>query len=232
MTGPECTCDEGRHGVTRQFGNEPHYAGCPRWGTPLGGCGWDSPGADPLADLNDWIQRTWADGLCTPAELREQEPLRVESERADRVDAEWEQERYLNGDDVEPVRPSWDEYGLGLARAVAARADCTRRRVGAVIIDAEHRVVATGYNGAPAGQPGCLTDGACPRGRLTYDQQPGMIGYDLQRGRCDALHAEMNAVIYAGRDRAAGGTLYCTDEPCHMCSLVIAAAGIDRVVVA
>lgn len=205
MTEPVCTCDEGRHGVTRQFGHEPHYAGCPRWGTPKG-----------------FTVRPF-----TPAELRALEGLddgvlHVESERVDQDDAL----------DVDVVRPSWDDWGLALARAVALRADCTRRRVGAVILDAEHRVVASGYNGAPAGQPGCLSDGACPRGRLSYDQQPGGIGYDLQRGRCDALHAEMNAVIYAGRDRAKGGTLYCTDEPCHMCTLVIAAAGIDRVVVA
>lgn len=32
---PVCTCGEGREQVTRFWGNEPHYAGCPRWGTPL-----------------------------------------------------------------------------------------------------------------------------------------------------------------------------------------------------
>ena len=52
------------------------------------------------------------------------------------------------------MRPNWDEYFLGIAAAVAQRADCERRQVGAVVIGPDHRIVGTGYNGAPAGQPG------------------------------------------------------------------------------
>lgn len=140
-------------------------------------------------------------------------------------------------EDVEPYpasprgeRPSWDEWALGLAERVAARADCTRRRVGAVILDVEHRVVSTGFNGAPSGQPGCLTDGACPRGRLGHTEQPGLAGYE--QTACIALHAELNAVIYAGREQLKGATIYVTCEPCYLCQLVIAAAKIDRIVVA
>lgn len=61
------------------------------------------------------------------------------------------------------IRPGWDVYFLNIAVAVARRADCTRRSVGAVIVR-EHRIISTGYNGAPRGAPGCL-EGACPRGR-------------------------------------------------------------------
>jgi deoxycytidylate deaminase len=52
-------------------------------------------------------------------------------------------------------RPSWDDWALGIAHAVAARADCTRRKIGAVILDSEHRIVSTGYNGSPPGGPSC-----------------------------------------------------------------------------
>src|ERR1700742_4392945 len=63
-------------------------------------------------------------------------------------------------------RPTWVDYFLGIADAVAVRADCTRRKVGAVVVDAKTKhIIATGYNGAAPGEPGCLSDGACPRGR-------------------------------------------------------------------
>jgi dCMP deaminase len=47
-------------------------------------------------------------------------------------------------------RPDWDDYFLGIARAVAARGECVRSRVGAVLVR-DNRIVATGYNGVPAG---------------------------------------------------------------------------------
>lgn len=121
-------------------------------------------------------------------------------------------------------RPSWDEYFLGIAKAVSLRADCTRRQVGAVIV-VGGRIVSTGYNGAPAGAPGCLSDGACPRGKLSVQEQPRDFGY----GNCDAVHAEANAILYAYRDLR-GATLYCTDKPCVDCAKLIAGAGIKEVV--
>lgn len=63
-------------------------------------------------------------------------------------------------------RPGWDAYALNIAEAVSTRGDCTRRRVGAVILDASipHRVVSVGYNGGRPGGRSCLK-GECPRGR-------------------------------------------------------------------
>lgn len=120
-------------------------------------------------------------------------------------------------------RPSWDEYYSGIARAVSQRGECVRRQVGAVIVK-NHTIIATGYNGAPAGEPSCL-DGACPR--AFSDAKPGE-GY-AQSG-CKAIHAETNAIIRAGRDRCLGATMYITTDPCELCRPLIAAAGISRVV--
>lgn len=127
-----------------------------------------------------------------------------------------------------PVRPSFDEYFAHLAAVVALRGDCSRRQVGAVIVGRDNRIVSTGYNGSAPGQPGCLTDGACPRGRLPR----GMVlpSADYETTRCIALHAEMNAIAHASYDRTCGATIYVTDEPCYLCVQVIAAAGISRVV--
>ena len=38
------------------------------------------------------------------------------------------------------IVPDWDQYFLGIAEAVSARAKCTRRRVGALLVH-EHRIL-------------------------------------------------------------------------------------------
>lgn len=127
-------------------------------------------------------------------------------------------------------RPDWDAYYLGIARAVAARADCTRRQVGAIVV-VDHVVVATGYNGAPPGAPGCLSAGACPRGKQDAAMVAPGSSYDTGPGSCIAIHAEANALLRAGL-AARGATLYVTDAPCDGCSRLIAGSGIARVLTA
>lgn len=126
------------------------------------------------------------------------------------------------------VRPDWDTYFLQIAEAVATRANCTRRQCGAVIVDAGHRIMGTGYNGAPSGMDGCL-EGACPRGRL--DAVPHGAPYDDpdSDGYCSAIHAEMNALLWVGRD-VRGCIIYVTSDPCPGCLKHAAGAGIERIV--
>ena len=121
-------------------------------------------------------------------------------------------------------RPTWDDYFSDIAKVVAFRADCRRRQVGAVIVDAKHRIVSTGYNGAPAGQAGCL-EGHCPRGMMTYDEIGALSAYD----NCISIHAEANALLYA-RTSLVGCTIYITCRPCRDCAKLIAGAGIVKVI--
>ena len=121
------------------------------------------------------------------------------------------------------TRPDWDTYFLDIAKVVASRADCSRRMVGAVVVR-DHRIASTGYNGGPPGGASCL-HGDCPRANTS-----AVPGSDYENTACIALHAEVNAIVYAGRDKTLGATLYITDEPCYMCQRVIEAAGIERVV--
>ena len=122
------------------------------------------------------------------------------------------------------VRPDWTTYHLGIAAAVAARADCSRRQVGCILVDTDRRILSAGYNGAAPGKPGCL-DGHCPR--ATTDVAPGS-----DYASCVALHAEMNAAGDAARRGVAvkGSTAYVTDEPCYMCVKTLASAGVVEAV--
>jgi dCMP deaminase len=111
----------------------------------------------------------------------------------------------------------------------ASRADCRRSRHAALIFDEQTKdIISLGYNGLASKAGSCL-DGDCPRGLLSKEEFPSLGDYSRGDGRCDAVHAEANAIIRAGRE-ARGKTLYVTGEPCHGCSVLIQGAGIQRVV--
>lgn len=124
-------------------------------------------------------------------------------------------------------RPSFDEFYLAGAQWASTRADCTRAQVGAVLVSRDHRV-SIGYNGLPAGIPGCASAGNCPRGQLSSDE----CAPDSDYANCAATHAERNAITRARPEDLPGSTLYVTREPCPACRTLIECAGIARVVVA
>ncbi|MGW3072765.1 deoxycytidylate deaminase [Kitasatospora sp. NPDC001132] len=123
------------------------------------------------------------------------------------------------------TRPDWDSYYLAGAEWASTRADCTRARVGAVLVSRDHRV-SIGYNGLPAGVPGCATAANCPRGQLSTAECARNSDY----ANCAADHAEYNAVTRARPEDLPGATLYVTRTPCPRCATLILAAGIRRVV--
>lgn len=90
------------------------------------------------------------------------------------------------------TRPDWDAYGLGVAAAVAVRGDCTRRQVGAVILDTRHRLAGAGYNGSYPGGPSCL-EGDCPRGRHYKTANPATRNWRLEGGAMTADYVEVCA---------------------------------------
>ncbi|MBD3349144.1 MAG: cytidine deaminase [Candidatus Eisenbacteria bacterium] len=123
------------------------------------------------------------------------------------------------------MRPSWDEYFMSIARLVAGRSTCLRRKVGAILV-LDRRILATGYNGAPAGLPHCDETG-CIRQRLKV---PPGERHELCRG----IHAEQNAIIQSANYGTGidGATIYTTHHPCSVCTKMIINAGIARVVTA
>jgi len=122
-------------------------------------------------------------------------------------------------------RPAWDEYFMEITRLVATRSTCLRRRVGAVLVR-DKRILSTGYNGAPRGLRHCLDIG-CLRERLGI---PSGERHEL----CRALHAEQNAIIQAALHGVSvdGATLYCTNQPCVICSKMLINSGIRSIVFA
>ncbi len=119
-------------------------------------------------------------------------------------------------------RPSWDEYFMRIAMLAATRSTCLRRQVGAVIVK-DKRVLATGYNGSPAGLKHCLDIG-CLRDELGI---PSGERHEL----CRAIHAEQNAIVQAATSGTSieGATLYCTTSPCVLCAKVLINSGIKEI---
>ena len=114
-------------------------------------------------------------------------------------------------------RPTWDEYFLDIAFSVAERSTCDRAHVGAVLVR-DKRILATGYNGSPAGLPHC-------------DE----VGHLMIDGHCvRTLHAEQNAIIQSALHGVSSeaATAYVTHQPCLTCAKMLINAGVERVVYA
>jgi len=122
-------------------------------------------------------------------------------------------------------RPHWHEYFMEMAFLVSKRSTCLRRQVGAVIVK-NNQVLATGYNGAPKNIRHCAETG-CLREKLNV---PSGERHELCRG----VHAEQNAIIQAAVNGTSihGAELYCTHQPCIICSKMIINAEIKTIYIA
>jgi len=119
-------------------------------------------------------------------------------------------------------RPTWDEYFLMLAKLAATRSTCLAFPVGAVIVK-NKQVLATGYNGSPAGSAHCTEQGYCYPGLSSCDASKEMPSR--------AVHAEANALAQAAKHGIAttDASIYVTLEPCLSCLKLIISAGIHEV---
>ena len=60
------------------------------------------------------------------------------------------------------IRPDWDTYFMKLAYVAATRSNCMKRAVGAIVVNPDKQIVATGYNGTTFGYDNCF-EGGCKR---------------------------------------------------------------------
>jgi dCMP deaminase len=156
------------------------------------------------------------------------------------------------------VRKTWDATWMTVAQVIAQRSLCVRDQVGAVIVSTQNRIVASGYNGPPAGFP--HNDKPCTEWcsrstqrcvcRHTRDRHNGAHesptacnlcgcwGYDPVGSNldpvyadCPALHAEANALSVCERTVREGGTIYVSSGTCFGCAKLIANSGLAMLVV-
>lgn len=108
----------------------------------------------------------------------------------------------------------WDSRFLRIAEEVKTWSKDPGTKVGCVLVE-DRRIIATGYNGFPAGLSDELT---------LYKNREFKLRV--------TVHAEANAILNAARNgsNTRGCTAYVTFPPCSQCASALIQAGIARVV--
>lgn len=109
------------------------------------------------------------------------------------------------------MRPTWNDYFLGLAKVISKRSHDAQTQHGCIITDASHRILGVGYNGFPRG----LNDHLLPKTRP--EKYPWMI------------HAERNALSNCVV-RPDNGVAYVTGQSCNDCIMALWQEGIQTVI--
>ena len=111
---------------------------------------------------------------------------------------------------------NWDEYFMGIAHLSSMRSKDPNTKVGACIVDDNHKIVTVGYNGFPIG----LNDKDFP-----WEREGGF----KETKYAYVVHAELNAILNSPRNLK-GCTCYVTLFPCNECAKAIVQSGIKKVV--
>lgn len=112
------------------------------------------------------------------------------------------------------MRTSWTSYFLNLAEIVATRSTCDRLHVGCVLVK-NNRIISTGYNGSPSGEPHCDD-----------------VGHLMIDNHCvRTVHAEANAITQCAIHGVSTNKsiAYLTHTPCFNCAKLLISSGIRTV---
>lgn len=107
--------------------------------------------------------------------------------------------------------PDWDIFFIDLAHRISTRSPDNQTQCGAIITDASHHILSTGYNGFMQG----INDNILPT--MRPDKYAWM------------LHAELNSILHC-QNREAAHTIYITAQPCLHCFQCIVQYGIKNIV--
>lgn len=123
---------------------------------------------------------------------------------------------FVKSEKAQKKRQNWTHYFMNLARLAAERSTCDRANVGAVLVNRDNRIVATGYNGSV--------------GRKT--PHCSEVGHAMRDGHCIATqHAELNCISYCAKEGIPirDCVIYVTHFPCLHCTKAIIQSGITKI---
>lgn len=114
----------------------------------------------------------------------------------------------------------WDQYFMVIAMTASFKSKDPTRKVGAVFIDQENKILSMGYNGFVAG----LDEKKLPWGKdPSQPLEHQKYGY--------VVHAEANAIMHAAPPTSlTGAKLYVTLFPCNECAKMLASLKITEVI--
>jgi len=106
---------------------------------------------------------------------------------------------------------------MGIVFMAAKRSSCEYVNAGAVLVK-DRNIIATGYNGSPAGTTHCMVKG-CQKKKLAD------AGFEAV---CLGIHAEQNAILQAAKHGTStdGAVLYVTHAPGYESVKMLINAGI------
>lgn len=154
---------------------------------------------------------------------------------------------------LQALKADRDESLMAMAYAAGQRSSCTKRKVGAVIVDPVESVVSSGFNEVPRGEKTCasryrkcfreyyredLVNALEAEVPLNEDQVKKVKPLLKEKVRaldlCRSLHAEENAILGLSRNGRAVSleecTLYTTTFPCRLCANKIVTVKMGQVV--
>ncbi|GAA4858645.1 cytidine/deoxycytidylate deaminase family protein [Paenibacillus vulneris] len=127
------------------------------------------------------------------------------------------------------TRKDWDTYFLDMAYMASTRSQCSRRHVGAVLVQGK-KLLGAAYNGAPMGVPDCSEAGCMLVEEYEMVEQGGTEQV-VKKQRCiRTIHAEQNLLLFTDPKDREGSAVYVTDQPCWTCANMLANSGISEIV--
>jgi dCMP deaminase len=105
------------------------------------------------------------------------------------------------------------EYLCRICEVVAEKSSCSKRKVGAVFVNQQYEILATGYNATPKGFVACT--------HFHSSEEKCLV----------TIHAEQNAIVQAAKrgTALANSILYCTYLPCVDCVRLLINLGVKEV---